>query len=32
MVFWYLPHVRILEPEWMNEMLMEKVQAYLKDS
>lgn len=29
-VFWYLPHVRILEPKWINEMLMEKIAAYTK--
>ncbi|MDD3595893.1 transcriptional regulator [Sulfuricurvum sp.] len=29
-VQWYLPHIRILEPEWMNDMLMEKIAAYTK--
>jgi predicted DNA-binding transcriptional regulator YafY len=29
-VQWYLPHVRILEPQWMNDMLMDKIAAYTK--
>lgn len=29
-VFWYLPHVRILEPKWINDMLMEKIATYTK--
>lgn len=29
-VQWYLPHVRILEPDWINEMLMEKIATYTK--
>lgn len=27
-VFWYLPHIRILEPQWMNDILMEKIHTY----
>lgn len=27
-VQWYLPHIRILEPEWLNDELMEKIDAY----
>lgn len=27
-VQWYLPHIRIIEPEWMNKMLMEKINLY----
>ena len=25
---WYLPHIRILEPVWLNDQLMEKIAAY----
>ena len=27
-VQWYLPHIRILAPEWLNDKLMEKVTSY----
>lgn len=27
-VQWYLPHIRILEPQWMNDILMEKIERY----
>ncbi len=27
-VQWYLPHIRILEPQWMNEILMQKIDTY----
>ena len=27
-VQWYLPHIRILAPEWLNEQLMKKINAY----
>lgn len=29
-VQWYLPHIRILEPQWMNDTLMDKIAAYTK--
>lgn len=29
-VQWYLPHVRILKPQWMNDILMEKIDEYSK--
>jgi predicted DNA-binding transcriptional regulator YafY len=29
-VQWYLPHVRILEPQWINEMLMERIEWYIQ--
>lgn len=32
MVFWYLPHIRILEPLWMNDILMEKIEEYTKET
>lgn len=31
-VQWYLPHIRILEPEWMNEILMEKIRQYTNNN
>lgn len=31
-VQWYLPHVRILEPQWMNDMLMARIEEYTKGS
>lgn len=28
LVFWYLPYVRVLEPQWLNDQLMEKIESY----
>lgn len=30
MVFWYMPHVRIIEPEWLRAKAMEKITLYAK--
>lgn len=30
MVFWYMPHVRILEPEWLHSKAMEKIGRYMQ--
>ncbi len=27
-VQWYLPHIRILKPEWINDILMQKIDSY----
>lgn len=28
LVLWYIPHIRILEPEWINDILMQKIEKY----
>lgn len=29
-VLWYIPYIRILEPQWLNDVLMEKINTYTK--
>jgi len=31
-VLWYLPHVRIVEPQWLNDKLMERIEIYRNGS
>ena len=29
LIFWYMPHIKVLEPEWIAKIVKEKTQAYL---
>jgi len=30
LIFWYMPHIKVLEPEWIAKIVKEQIQAYLK--
>lgn len=29
LIFWYLPHIKVLEPEWIADIIKDKTQCYL---
>ena len=31
LIFWYMPHIKVLEPQWLADDVKEKVQEYLKE-
>lgn len=30
LIFWYIPHIKVLEPQWLADMVKEKVSAYVQ--
>lgn len=30
LIFWYIPHIKVLEPQWLADMVKEKVSAYVR--
>ncbi|MDZ7818025.1 MAG: WYL domain-containing protein [Aliarcobacter sp.] len=31
LILWYIPYIKVLEPQWLADMVKEKVQGYLKE-
>ena len=31
LIFWYIPHIKVLEPQWLADMVRNKVQGYLEE-
>ncbi|WP_228156436.1 WYL domain-containing protein [Arcobacter caeni] len=31
LIFWYIPYIKVLEPQWLADMVKERVQGYLKE-
>ncbi len=30
-IFWYIPHIKVLEPQWLADNIKEKVTSYAKE-
>ena len=30
LIFWYLPHIKVLEPQWIADIVKKKTKSYLK--
>ena len=31
LILWYIPFIKVLEPQWMADNVKEKIQGYLKE-
>ena len=31
LIFWYIPYIKVLEPQWLADMVKERVENYVKE-